>query len=102
MAAMKASKKIEWPVVVVFREFAEGQHGVDMEMTAYERNRMYTLTQRKGDQTIETTFRFEPVHGGTRVTVEFDSDSAGVPPMLFSPGWKIYQPHARLSPTIEC
>jgi hypothetical protein len=43
---------------------------VEMEVTAFEQNRMYTITQHKTGARIDTTFRFAPAPGGTKVTVE--------------------------------
>jgi uncharacterized protein YndB with AHSA1/START domain len=62
----------------------------EMEITAFERNRMYTITHHKAGVRIDTTFRFEPLAGETKVTVEFDLDAGGVPPGLLAPlGWAI-------------
>jgi uncharacterized protein YndB with AHSA1/START domain len=62
----------------------------EMEVTAFERNRMYTITHHKAGVRMDTTFWFEPSRGGTKVTVEFELDSAGLPPGLLSPlGWAI-------------
>ena len=60
----------------------------EMEITSFERNRMYTITHYKARVRIDTTFRFEPTDGGTKVTVEFGLDSGGLPPGLLAPlGW---------------
>lgn len=62
----------------------------EMEITSFERNRMYTITHRKAGVRIDTTFRFEPTGGGTKVTVDFDLDSGGLPPGLLAPlGWAL-------------
>jgi hypothetical protein len=62
----------------------------EMEITAFERNRMYTITHRKAGVRIDTTFWFEPSGARTRVTVEFDLDSSGLPPGFLPPlGWAI-------------
>jgi hypothetical protein len=62
----------------------------EMEITAFERNRMYTITHHKASVRIDTTFWFEPAGKGTKVTVEFDLDSSGLPPGLLAPlGWAI-------------
>jgi carbon monoxide dehydrogenase subunit G len=62
----------------------------EMEITAFERNRMYTITHHKVGLRIDTTFWFEPSGNGTKVTVEFDLDSGGFPPGLLAPlGWAI-------------
>jgi uncharacterized protein YndB with AHSA1/START domain len=62
----------------------------EMEITAFERNRMYTITHRKAGVRIDTTFWFEPSGERTKVTVEFELDSAGLPPGFLAPlGWAI-------------
>ena len=62
----------------------------EMEITAFERNRMYTITHHKAGVRIDTTFYFEPVGSGTNVSVEFDLDGGGLPPGLLRPlGWAI-------------
>ena len=57
----------------------------DMEVTAYERNRTYTITHRRLGARIDTTFTFEPVNGGTRVNVELNLSGPGMPPGLLAP-----------------
>jgi uncharacterized protein YndB with AHSA1/START domain len=62
----------------------------EMEITAFERNRMYTITHHKAGVRIDTTFWFEPCDAGTKVTVEFELESAGLPQGLLAPlGWAI-------------
>jgi carbon monoxide dehydrogenase subunit G len=62
----------------------------EMEITAFERNRTYTITHYKGGVRIDTTFRFEPAGDHPKVTVEFDLDTGGLPPGLLAPlGWAI-------------
>jgi hypothetical protein len=62
----------------------------EMEMTAFERDRMYTITHHKAGVRIDTTFWFESAGERTKVTVEFDLDSAGFPPGFLAPlGWAI-------------
>jgi len=62
----------------------------DMEVTSFERNRMYTITHRKAGLRTDTTFRFRPVRGGTKVTVEFALGERGVLPGLLAPlGWAL-------------
>src|SRR5262245_61279181 len=62
----------------------------EMEITSYERNRMYTITHHKAGVRIDTTFWFEPHGAATEVSVEFELDSAGLPPGLLAPlGWAI-------------
>ena len=62
----------------------------EMEITAFERNRMYTITHHKAGVRIDTTFWFEPSGERTKVTVEFELDSSGLPPGFLAPlGWAI-------------
>ena len=72
------------------REVLGRLDSAEMEITAFERNRMYTITHHKAGLRIDTTFWFEPVGTGTKVTVEFELDAGGVPPGLLAPlGWAI-------------
>jgi carbon monoxide dehydrogenase subunit G len=72
------------------REVMGRRDTVEMEITAFERNRMYTITHHKAGVRIDTTFWFEPSRERTKVTVEFDLDSSGLPPGLLEPlGWAI-------------
>lgn len=62
----------------------------EMEITAFERNRSYTVTHHKGavlgsGVRIDTTFTFEPVSAGTRVSVEFELRPEGLPPATLLP-----------------
>ena len=57
----------------------------DMEITSFERNRTYTITHHKGGVRIDTIFTFDPTADGTRVSVEFDLNTQGLPPGLLSP-----------------
>ncbi len=72
-----------------WRETREGLGGriesSDMEVTAYERNRTYTITHHRLGARIDTVFTFEPVSGGTRVNVEFSLSGPGMPPGLLAP-----------------
>ncbi len=62
----------------------------EMEITAFERNHMYTITHHKGGVRIDTTFWFEASDAGTNVRVEFELEAGGVPPGLLAPlGWAI-------------
>lgn len=62
----------------------------EMEITAFELNRMYTITHHKAGVRIDTTFWFQPEGPGTKVSVEFEFDGGGVPPGLLAPlGWAI-------------
>ena len=57
----------------------------EMEITAFERDKTYTITHHKGGVRVDTTFTFEPVGAGTRVSVEFALNPQGLPPALLSP-----------------
>jgi carbon monoxide dehydrogenase subunit G len=57
----------------------------EMEVTAFERNRTYTITHRKLGARIDTAFTFEPCDGGTRVNVAFNLEGPGLPPGLLAP-----------------
>lgn len=57
----------------------------EMEITSFEPNHTYTVTHSKGGVRIDTVFTFEPVPGGTKVSVEFELSSQGLPPGLLLP-----------------
>lgn len=57
----------------------------EMEITSFEANRGYTVTHHKGGVRIDTVFTFEPVGPRTRVSIEFELNSQGLPPGLLSP-----------------
>ena len=62
----------------------------EMEITSFEKDRTYTITHHKGGVLIDTVFSFEPSGYGTKVVVEFELDSSGLPPGLLSPlNWAI-------------
>ncbi|MGE3706206.1 MAG: SRPBCC family protein [Vicinamibacterales bacterium] len=62
----------------------------EMEVTAFERNKTYTITHHKAGTRVDTVFTFEPSPAGTKVTVEFALDSQGLPPGLLAPvNWAI-------------
>jgi len=72
------------------REVMGRLDSAEMEMTAFERDRMFTITHNKAGVRIDTTFWFEPSRDSTKVTVEFDLESGGLPPGLLAPlGWAI-------------
>ena len=61
-----------------------------MEVTAFERNRSYTITHHKGGVfgsgvRIGTVFTFEPAPEGTKVSIEFELHPEGLPPGLLLP-----------------
>ena len=62
----------------------------EMEVTAFELNRTYTITHHKAGARIDTVFTFEPVADSTKVRIEFVLESHGLPPGLLAPmGWAI-------------
>ncbi len=62
----------------------------EMEVTAFERNRAYTITHHKAGTRIDTVFTFEPFEDSTKVRIEFVLESHGLPPGLLAPlGWAI-------------
>jgi len=72
------------------REVLGQLDSADMEVTAFERNRTYTITHHKGGMGIDAVFTFEPSNDGTKVRVEFLLDGHGLPPGLSAPvGWAI-------------
>jgi uncharacterized membrane protein len=72
------------------REVLGRRDSAEMEITAFERNRMYTITHHKAGVRIDTTFWFEASGAGTKVSVEFEIESGGLPPGLLAPlGWAI-------------
>ena len=72
------------------REVLTQLDSAEMEVTAFERNKTYTVTHHKGGGRIDTVFTFEPCEEGTKVGIEFVLDSHGLPPGLLAPlGWAI-------------
>lgn len=57
----------------------------EMEVTAFERNRTYTISHHKAGVRIDTVFAFEPAPAGTKVSIEFAFHNEGLPPGLLSP-----------------
>ena len=72
------------------REVLGASDSAEMEVTSFERNRTYTITHHKAGVRIDTTFWFEPSGDGTKVMIEFELDTAGLPPGLLTPlNWAI-------------
>jgi hypothetical protein len=62
----------------------------DMEVTSFQHDRTYTISHSKGGVRIDTMFWFEPLGDGTKVSIEFELDTAGLPPGLLTPlNWAI-------------
>jgi carbon monoxide dehydrogenase subunit G len=72
------------------REVLGPSDSAEMEVTSFERNRTYTITHHKGGVRIDTTFRFETLADRTKVSIEFELDTAGLPPGFLAPlNWAI-------------
>ena len=67
------------------REVLGRVDSAEMEVTAYERNRTYTITHHKMGAKIDAVFTFEPHDGGTRVSIEFTLAGPGLPAGLLAP-----------------
>lgn len=63
----------------------------EMEVTSFERDRTYTITHHKAGLRIDTVFTFDPVTSdSTKVTVEYEIESDGLPPGFLAPlNWVI-------------
>jgi len=60
----------------------------EMEITAFDRNRGYTITAHDRGARMDTVFAFESKDGGTEVTIEFNFDTRTLPARLMAPiGW---------------
>ncbi len=72
------------------REVLGRLDAAEMEITSFERNRTYTITHHKLGARVDTEFWFEPVGDGTKVTIEFDFETPGLPPGMMAPmGWAV-------------
>ena len=72
------------------REVMSHLDSAEMEVTAFEQNRTYTITHHKAGTAIDTVFTFTPFERSTRVQIEFVLESHGLPPGLLAPvGWAI-------------
>ena len=58
---------------------------VEMEVTAFDQNRTYTITHHKAGARIDAVFTFDPVGGQTSVQIEFILKSHGLPPGALAP-----------------
>ena len=67
------------------REVLGRLDSAEMEVTAFERNRTYTITHHKAGTRIDTVFTFEPLNEGTKVRIEFALEGHGFPPGLLAP-----------------
>lgn len=72
------------------REVLGRLDSAEMEVTACERNKTYTITHHKAGAKIDTVFTFEASGSGTKVTIEFALDNHGMPPGMLTPvSWAI-------------
>jgi uncharacterized protein YndB with AHSA1/START domain len=67
------------------RRIPGGLDSAEMELTAFERNRTYTITHEKAGARIDALFTFQPVAKGTRVEVAFVLAGDGLPPGILAP-----------------
>ena len=67
------------------RDIVGVEDEAEMEVTAFEKNRRYTITHRKAGVRIDTEFAFAAKENGTTVSVEFALNPHGLPPALLSP-----------------
>src|SRR3982751_78698 len=67
------------------REVLGVTDSAEMEVTSFERDKTYTITHHKGGARIDTVFSFEPIGDTTKVTVEFELESDGLPPGFLAP-----------------
>ena len=66
------------------------QDTAEMEVTAFEQDRTYTITHHKAGARIDAVFTFEPVGGQTRVQIEFILETHGLPAGALAPmGWAL-------------
>ncbi len=62
----------------------------EMEVTAFEKGRSYTITHYKAGVKIDTVFTFAPEGDGTQVSITFALENQGLPPGLLTPvSWAI-------------
>jgi uncharacterized protein YndB with AHSA1/START domain len=67
------------------REVLGHPDSAEMEVTAFERNRTYTVTHQKAGARIDAVFTFAPADERTRVQIEFTLGSHGRPPGVLAP-----------------
>ena len=62
----------------------------EMEVTAFERDRTYTITNDAHGTRVDTVFSFEPANGDTKVTIEFELEPQSFAARLLAPvGWAL-------------
>jgi hypothetical protein len=72
------------------REVLGRDDSAEMEVTAFERDKAYTITHHKAGARINTIFQFAAEGDATDVTITFNLDGHGMPRGLLTPvGWLI-------------
>lgn len=72
------------------REVMGRLDAAEMEVTAFEKSKTYTITHHKAGAKVDTVFTFQPSGAGTKVTIEFALENQGLPPGLLTPvSWAI-------------
>ncbi len=67
------------------REILGAVDDAEMEVTAYEKDRGYTITHHKAGVRVDTLFSFAPHVDGTTVSITFGLGTQGLPPGLLTP-----------------
>jgi uncharacterized protein YndB with AHSA1/START domain len=67
------------------REVMGHLDSAEMEVTAFEQDRTYTITHHKAGTRIDAVFTFKPLEGSTKVQIAFTLESHGLPPGLLAP-----------------
>jgi Polyketide cyclase / dehydrase and lipid transport len=67
------------------REVLGRLDSAEMEVTAYDRNKTYTITHHKMGARVDAVFTFHPNDQGTKVDIEFKLEGQGLPPGLLVP-----------------
>ena len=67
------------------REVLGQLDSAEMEVTAFEQNRTYTISHHKAGARIDAVFTFEPVQNRTQVRIEYILRSHGLPPGALAP-----------------
>lgn len=72
------------------REIMGRLDDAEMEVTAFERDRGYTITHHKAGVRVDTKFAFAADGDSTAVSITFALENQGLPPGLLSPvSWAI-------------
>lgn len=72
------------------RDILGRRDDAEMEVTAFEKDRGYTITHYKGGVKVDTVFTFVAEGEATRVSIEFALENQGLPPGLLTPvSWAI-------------